>query len=473
MLAKRPDLSVHVVHLSVDLLLCSTPLWPNILELGDDPTATLIAKVSGELWNLQSFKWAGQQLPPDHLWLALRNACPKLKSISCITRSIHFDPECELFKFDDLVGFALWVSYEKTKEPPGRLQDIPAQLCDMLLERCPRLETLSIRLLSIPNLQRLSEISRLTTGTWPKLRSLHLDLFLLDCNPIWAQPPARDLGVFLSTHPHITDLCLRPFAIPGTVPPELPLFLEPEALPQMISFEAIYQHVAELPNPEGLERLVLNTEITEISPIIPVLRRLAGLKTLRVILLDVDEHSALQDIIAVCHLTRFDVEFHRRSLNHDTKWIGEISRYLQRLPRLRTFSLTKKYRLLDETMLSSALILLGGNPLLHELRVINIFKDEFFLQQGLYRILRDAEHRKYMDVMEYGLRRAYPPERFNRSFRYSLEGDRLLRRLSNGRDHFCIDFIILDPYSFISIMGVLFHGCQVEGREGGDIANAG
>ncbi|KAJ6509688.1 hypothetical protein DFH09DRAFT_1198848 [Mycena vulgaris] len=433
MLSMRPDLRVHVVTLSVDLLRPSPVPWPK-QDVGEERTTMLIEQVLPALTNLQTFNWAGKQIPPDRLFLRLRNACPKLKNISCVAKSIHFNPDCELFKFTGLTGFTFWVSYQETKDPPP-FQDIPPQLCDMLLQRCPKLETLSLKLLSMPNLERWEELDRLTTGTWPSLRSFHLDIYLLD-GPLSWQPPTQNLGTFLSAHPGITDLTLHPFVRPGMAPCELPLLLNPGALPRLTSFEGAYQHLSELPNPQGLATLVLYnyTSTTYISraSIITALQQLTGLKTLAMGFGETDEHSAIEDIVSACpNLTALHIQFHTDS-KFGTKRLRQISRELQALPHLRKFSLAKNYHLSDETMLSSALIFLQDSSLLHEIRVMN-FMGKFWLQEGKYRRSIDAEGRKSLDVREFGLRRAYPPETFNRTFRYSLQGgDHLLGTLSKG-----------------------------------------
>lgn len=202
------------------------------------------------------------------------------------------------------------------KEGPSPMQDIPVELGDMLLQRCPNLDSLSIRLRSMPNLWiHEPELDRLVTGVWPKLRTLHLDIEIIDSTPILFWPPVTTLTRFLSMHSSITELMLAAYAIlPTTVfSREIPSCLEPNPSCQLTSFEGLVQHAAELPNPATLKTLVLTTVITEtyLAPIVAVLCNLPSLRELTVEFSDIDAATATHEIVSACpDLTSLHVKFY-------------------------------------------------------------------------------------------------------------------------------------------------------------------
>ncbi|KAF7340383.1 Dna polymerase gamma [Mycena venus] len=375
MFEKHPELCVHVRRLGVDLIYeaLRPELWRDDVDI--DHIAALIEKASGRLLNLQTFTWSGRRLPPDHLFRTLRNACPQLKNLHCLTKSIRIDPGSELFKFDDLAGFTLWVAYDDKISEPTPMQDIPVELGDMLLQRCPNLNTLSIRLRSMPNIWIQDvEIDRLLSGVWPKLRVCDLEIEVIDSDPILVWPPASTLRGFFSVHSSITELMLQSYArFPTTVlTRELPLIFDASALGQLTSFEGLLQHVAEIPDPAALKILVLCTVVSETSaePILAVLRRLTSLRGLTLEFSDIKASTFIRDIVSACpSVASLHVKFYKTVFN--LKQLADFSAGLRDLSQLRSLYFDKVYSSSDGTLLATALMLLGDIPLLQEICIVN------------------------------------------------------------------------------------------------------
>ncbi|KAF7340385.1 hypothetical protein MVEN_01958000 [Mycena venus] len=436
--ARRPELCVHVRTLRIDLFYeaLRPERWQEEVDI--DHIAALIENASKHLSNLHTFDWSGRRLPPDHLFLTLRKTCPKLKNLHLCASFIRFDPASELFKFDDLAGFSLWVDYEdKVDADPPPFQEIPVQLGDMLLERCPNLDSLCIRLRSMPNMW-VQEVDRLVSGVWPKLEFCHFDIEIIESEPISLWPPISTLRRFLSAHASsLTDLGFTAYAIlPTTVfARELPLCFDPDAplASQLDCFEGLLQHVSELPNPEALKTLILGTVISEtnLGPMLPVLRGLTSLKELTLEFSDIDASTVIRDIVSVCpNLVSLYTKFYKTTFN--LKQLIEVSSQLKHLPKLRSLYLDKVHSAADSTLLKAALILLGDSPLLEEICIVNFMAKRWY-QRGHYLIVTDAKGRRVISARETGLDtdypkgrlvgRVYPRGKYNRTFRYSLGRD--------------------------------------------------
>ncbi|KAJ7250166.1 hypothetical protein B0H12DRAFT_1121027 [Mycena haematopus] len=439
MFARHPELCVYIQRLEIDLIYEAIRPGHWQEEADIDHIATLIGKASAGLSNLRTFTWCGRRLPPDHLLRALRDTCPQLKNLHCLAKAVTFDPASELFKFDDLTGFTLWVSYdEKADVHSVPMQEIPVQLGDMLLHRCPNLDSLSIQLRSMPNLWTHEfEIDRLASGVWPKLRFCHLDIEIFDSDPVVFWPPLSTLKRFLSVHSSLTELVLMPYSISSTTfSRELPLCLEPDISRRLTYFEGLLQHVAELPNPAALKILLLSTVVTETSlpRLVPVLRSLTSLRELTLEFSDsIDPSIAIRDIVCVSPtLTDLLVKFYKTVF--DPKQLNTISSHMKRLPQLRSVHIDKVYSASHGTMLQTALILLADMPLLEDICILN-FRDDHWCQRGHYLILTDTKGRRSISARETGwdrlyprtkfVHRVFPKGKFNRVFRYSLERDLL------------------------------------------------
>ncbi|KAJ7461140.1 hypothetical protein FB451DRAFT_1269070 [Mycena latifolia] len=422
MLSEHPELCAYIRTLTVRpnyAIVC----WPRSDgPISESKVVLLTEGLAEKLKNLERFTWGGSDLPPDSLWLALRNACPNLNKIYSTVGSRHLDPESELFKFDNLTAFSLcFVARDEELVESG----LPAQLWTMLTERCPNLEELTLRLFSSSH--SLREMDKLTAHSFPQLRTLQLEIWFYHRDPTFSQPSVELIGPFLSAHHGIRELSIFPYSSDPAYPfPDtLPLFLQPKALPHLSSFVGVYQHISQLPNPEELETLDLTGDPVSgksIKAVAAALLRLVVLRSLDVRLADVqDGNHLLRAVIAACSgLTTLRVMF---PVNFGTKTLRQISAALRNLPHLRSFTLYKGHRFMDETMLHCALIILADNPRLNEIQLAWFAWERCERRQnGSYTVLTDTRGRRYMDVWERGVRSVnLGGGVFDRRFRYLLE----------------------------------------------------
>ncbi|KAJ7458249.1 hypothetical protein FB451DRAFT_1142385 [Mycena latifolia] len=400
MLLKSPQLCVYIRDFSVGPDWLSWPIEPTT----EFWVASMIVKITPQMQNLHTFTWCGLQPPPDYLWSTLRKSCPELRKVNCTARIREFDPQSELFQFANLTHFALCV-----KEHDGELRtprsDLPPQLFEMLLQRCPDLEELRLQLFSSHH--NLRQLSRITQGLWPRISSFHLEVSEYDPPTNSQYPRADELGAFLSAHPTITDLGLyRVFGI------ESPLILTPTALPHVSSFTGLFHDVYNLPFPTALQSLdLLNLGIFQSSLLVPMLQRLTSLTSLG---MTVDGIGLLHDVMSVCPaLEIFTVQY---GASCSMKQIKEICGALRRLPRLHTLTLSTQYRVTDATMLACALELLAHNLRLCEIHLISV-SDKGWKQSGDYKIVGQS---RFLDAKEFGRRTLGGT--FSRRFRYALDG---------------------------------------------------
>ncbi|KAJ7100949.1 hypothetical protein B0H15DRAFT_465357 [Mycena belliarum] len=418
-LSAHPELCTYIRTLVIRpnyTIVC----WPRTDgPIDESEIAQMIEGLVDKLEGLNKLTWCGVALPPDGLWVALRNGCPNLKKIDLTAGSRHLQPESELLKFGNLTAFSLCL-----EAPDRALGDLnlPAQLWTMLTERCPNLEELSLRLVSCSH--RLRELERLASHTFPHLRALQLEIWFYHRDLALSQPSIELVGRFLSAHQAIRELSIYSYwgrAFPET----LPLFLAPTALPQLRSFVGVYQHVAQLPHPAQLETLDLTGDPVSgasITAVASALRRLTALQSLDVRLADAQDASLLQAIIAACPgLTTLRIMF---PVNFGKKTLRRISAAVQALPRLRALTLYKGHRLTDARMLRCARALLAGNPSLQEIQLASFAWPRCERREsGSYFVLVDARGRRYVDAWERGARSVYVGGGvFERRFRYFLDG---------------------------------------------------
>ncbi|KAJ6552588.1 hypothetical protein DFH09DRAFT_1167080 [Mycena vulgaris] len=381
--------------------------------------ASIIEKISPEMKYLHSFTWCGISSPPDHLWSTLRKCCPALRNVHCIAQIRELDPKSELFQFENLTSFTLCVK-ESNQELVTPAPDLPPQLCDMLLQRCPDLEELTLQLSFSRN--NLAQLSRITHGIWPRLRSFNIELSRYDVLANSHYPPSDELSAFLTSHPSITSLSIYPHTIPG-----LPIALGPTALPQLTSFTGFYHDVSALPYLDSLQSLTLvgSESVLPQSLIVATLQGLTSLTQLTIVITDAADTALLGDIFSACPwLEIFTLQF---GSSCNMKQMKEISIKLQRLAHLRILTLSKDYRLADGTMLNAALALLAHNPGLQEIHLIWV-SDKGWKQSGDYTMFADAQ---YIEAKEWGPRTLGGS--FTRRFRYALEGDStVLSSVSKG-----------------------------------------
>lgn len=150
----------------------------------------------------------------------------------------------------------------------------------MLLERSPNLQELTIHTPSSSN--RSFQMQPLITGRWPKLRNLTLGDFVI--NTLHSSPINVILTEFLIHHPTLRSFTLhrprRPY-------PSFPLQLDlpSDALPQLESFNGIWQEVEIIPNLSALKNLRLASYphfACEIPSICVMLRKLTSLASLEI-----------------------------------------------------------------------------------------------------------------------------------------------------------------------------------------------
>ncbi|KAJ7077468.1 hypothetical protein C8R43DRAFT_910536 [Mycena crocata] len=206
MLEKRPELCAYIQKLAVrpNYYLA----WPTRdAPLSEDVVASTICRIAPALVRLRTFDWDGLEMPRDDLWLVLRNSCPELKELFSNVGYQLLDPESELFKFSDLTNFSLSVRHGlgETDIFPEH-EELPAQLWDLLLTRCPTLTELT--LCSFSASHRLFALGRVAEGRWPALSSLTLGAFGYTSDFTLAAPPAVTFDAFLAAHPDLAYLRL-------------------------------------------------------------------------------------------------------------------------------------------------------------------------------------------------------------------------------------------------------------------------
>ncbi|KAJ7839191.1 hypothetical protein B0H13DRAFT_2677259 [Mycena leptocephala] len=406
MLSRRPELCVYVRTLIVRpnyTIVC----WPRAEgPVVESKIASMVEALADGLKNLEKFVWGGVELPPDKLWITLRRTCPQLKRVSSSAGSI-IHPECELFQFENLTTFSLCVP----PNPKSLLQlPLPYKLLDILLNHCPNLEELTLYLFY--SAHSLLEMDQLTKASFPRLRSLHLEICSTNRSPTASSPSPVPLalGPFLTAHPHLSALSIHPS------PDALPLGLPSTALRRLSTFVGVYAHLVELPHPEVLETLDLTG-----PP--PRLRKLVNLRNLDV---RVASPELMGDIVEACGgLVTLRVMV---PMDFGMKPLLALSLTLQHLSSLRFFTLYKSHsgRLTSAPMLPCALAILRDNPGLKRCtsRGMEELKTRTADGLGTRTAMATEGQVKYLDVSERGVRSVNlggPFGVFERRFRYVLE----------------------------------------------------
>ncbi|KAJ7056060.1 hypothetical protein C8F01DRAFT_1257876 [Mycena amicta] len=289
LLVAHPELCKYVRKLRVTLN-CALEEWPkNIAYLDEGFIAAMISSV--KLHQLEEFEWGGLEAPPDEMWATLRLGCRHLRRIT-IRAGAHFLSSVaasqELSQFANLTSFDLNLSPHSADEQSSM---VVQQLCIMLTQQCPELQSLTLRLVSSASaLQELDSSPGIYDHTFPMLRSLSLDLWLdstssssgtgsPNLNP-HGTVLAR-LSAFLTRHPLLENLSLLPYSASPS-PALLHLSLASTALPRLASFTGIPQHLADLPHPENLREIELIDGPRPIATAVEVesLRRCSSLQSL-------------------------------------------------------------------------------------------------------------------------------------------------------------------------------------------------
>ncbi|CAK5272179.1 unnamed protein product [Mycena citricolor] len=370
LLSRRPQLCRYVQRLAVrpNYYLA----WPVRDEcLREDDLSDTICRLAPRLTNLRSFDWDGLEMPADRVWRALRLSCPSLTEVYTNLGCGSLDPQSELFKFSDLTVFSLSVRHGLGDGNGIPLvEELPAQLWDMLLDRCKNLRELT--LCSFSASQRLLDVDRAVQGRWPQLTSLTLGAYGYNSDLSVAAPSAVDFGAFLAAHPALTYLRVawnfRHWPSPiesDSFAVTLPAGLETlsgimQQLPMSLSNSNFVT-----PRLEQLTCLDLMCEPLYLSRAAMMCSALAALPQLTSLELWVhllDPKAGHEDLFRSLWKSAPKLEelHFMCTTAFGRKPLSELARSLRLLPALRTFALTKGHRYADESMRSSALRIYGA-----------------------------------------------------------------------------------------------------------------
>ncbi|KAJ7289756.1 hypothetical protein C8J57DRAFT_1278375, partial [Mycena rebaudengoi] len=433
MLTLRPELCVYIQKLAVrpNYYLA----WPRIDDpLNESWVARMIYRLADKLTRLQTFDWDGLEMPMDDLWRSLRINCPELKQLFTNVGYRPLNPDSHLFKFDDLKCFSLSVRHglEETEIFPTP-EELPPKLWDMLIQRCPNLEELT--LCSFSASHRLLVLDNITQGLWPSLNSITLGSFGYNANLTLSTPSGLELGSFLSQHPNLSYVRLSWNFKRWMSPDTIPSFFVPTALPSLDSFVGVYQQLAELPAPAcasvtSVDLMCEPIYMDRNTALLAALHTLPALTHLDIWLHIPDPkagHAAFfRALLEACPALE-DLHFMCTTRFGKTP-LTELTSQLYLLPQLRSFALTKGHRYADEAMLRSALRVYRAPRVPPRLTQVSIrwarAKCRNHLkQEGQYDLVRDSvpgktDDVRVIEVWERGLRAVGGA--FDRRSRYVL-----------------------------------------------------
>ncbi|GLB39953.1 hypothetical protein LshimejAT787_0704630 [Lyophyllum shimeji] len=315
-------------------------------HLNEALVAGLVIKIASRMRLLRSFCWDGQEMPDDRMWLALRQFCPRLKSISTSIGALPLGGSDYLFEFRDLRKFTLAVKSDSLRWlTDGRpsVEKLPRRFWQMLIEHSPNLEELTIG--GPAPSPRLLDARHVTAGRWPRLRKLTLgDVRLLQSSGEDEKvPESQPLRNFLLAHPYLQEIA---FLHPGVTgfPSDLPL--PAFALPRMDSFTSKHHDTPSLSVRFPTD--LCDAEETSVPKVLTLWIDLTFASRNVVH----DDGDTFRTLLECCpHLLHFEVFCFTRPAFH----VKEFSVALRRAaPQLRSFSLTKIYKSSDEDMSHSA-----------------------------------------------------------------------------------------------------------------------
>ncbi|KAF8066514.1 hypothetical protein FPV67DRAFT_1416763 [Lyophyllum atratum] len=424
MLAKRPDICVHIRKLTVRPNYYLS--WPKPDEpLEESWVAFMISEIAENLTSLHTFDWDGLEVPSDRMWKTLRGCCPNLRNIFSNVGSRPLEPNSELFEFSGLKSFSLIVRYglHGTELFPP-LEPLPTKFWDMLSHRCPDLEELAI--CSFSSSSRLFDFLPITEARWPKLQSLTLGSFGYQSDFTLGPADESCFSDFLDSHPTLKYIRLQWNFKRWMSPPDIRMELSPKALPELDTFVGIYQQLAQLPNPSSIENLDLTCEPLQesrLEVICPILRTLTSLTSLdlwtHVLHPNQDNTRLFSSILSSCpKLT--DLHF-MCTMTFTTKPLKHLLSQLHWLPDLKRFSLTKGHKYGDESMLDSALQMLRSKPTLQQINIrwAREKAPNHLKQEGTYDITADDEGNPlHVTVHEQGI--PLVGRAFDRQYKYTI-----------------------------------------------------
>lgn len=363
----------HARHIRRLVVAPNNMAWtPPGEEIDEGVIAKLLTALVPHLRSLESFVWAGWEMPPDELWLALRKFCPNLRGVSTVVGDQTLNPASQLYNFSNLKQFSLSVkskSLDWITAGPPKVERFPRRLWEMLIERCPALEELSLD--AVAPAHRIFDARNAMLGRWPRLRSLTLGDMLLQDTQNDNRTSLADYQAFMKffvMHFRLEHIALQHAGASSIFPSSFALPYS--ALPRLISFHGPLRYIRTLPHPEKLQHLTLTSLHHTQSTFHPTWTALQDLPNLDSLSVWVDlslggqpsmpnESQIFSSFLSTCPLLR---HFEIMCFSRPTFRTREFSRALQAAPTLESFTLTKMYKSSDEDMTTSAIRILQENP---------------------------------------------------------------------------------------------------------------
>lgn len=341
MLVRRPDIARHVQELIV------RPRSRKWLNRGftDNMVASkaVLDVASRRLEALTTFAWDDEELPyHDDMWFALRVGCPQLRYVSTGFGSFLPSYNSHLFDLSDLYGFSLFLRNGFYDTHVGMFfdEDDPMwqKLWTMLIERCPKLEALTIDGVSaLP-----TDAQRLVEGRWPRLQRLSLGDVVIDwTTPSPGDEQKRPFISFLEAHSSLKSLSLSR----RNIDPQQLSLIDPETIP-LTSFSGTFPQLQALSQfhssltSVSLFRQPLQTREVTAPAVASVLQGISQLTKLKISFMlhsMYDSGSLLRSLISSCpHLSHLELTCsHKPSFQLDA-----FSKTLRGFLKLRVLHLT-------------------------------------------------------------------------------------------------------------------------------------
>ncbi|KAJ8696076.1 hypothetical protein PTI98_005974 [Pleurotus ostreatus] len=365
MLERRPDIARHILKLVIKPEAKSGTQRPRFHE-GLASAAVRSIAMSTHLDALRTFVWDGEEMPGnDDMWFALRMFCPRLRSIHTTIGSILPSVNSHLFDFVDLAGFSLTLKpgFYDNHVDMFLDEDQPAsrKFWDMLINRCPNLEELSIDGIStLP-----TDAHSLVKGRWPKLRKLNLGDVTVDWRPMSASEK-RPFISFLEEHNSLRSLSLSRHNIQPSY-----FATNPIAFTHLTDFSGTLEQLQALPHLHASLKSVTfrdPMQTRELTPlaVVSVLQSMTALTNLRISFVlhsMYDSGSLLRSLIQSCpHLRHLDLTCaHKPSFHLDS-----FAKTIRSFPKLRSLHLTIVKYPGDEDISAGAARIASTNPRLEK-----------------------------------------------------------------------------------------------------------
>ncbi|KAJ7707553.1 hypothetical protein B0H17DRAFT_1192032 [Mycena rosella] len=344
-----------------------------------------IDQMAIHLVNLRTFIWDAKEFPKyDLVWQSLRASCPDLRHVGVTVglgdftfRSRKVMPtNSALFQFNDLLGFTLRVKQLVGSGLHPPFDELPQTLWDMLLNRCPNLQHLTIDTVN----ERYIDVRPLFQGRWPSLRHLTLgDFVLLDAfATVTVDPLQTSNGIsnFLAYHQNLEHVALH--QLEGWYFP-LSLSLPPTALPNLKHFSSRFLMIRHVPNVLRLESLELMNHPHGMYRMAGALWAISQLPALSSLRIWIDCHDSGDADVKSEHVKYFaDILVSAPGLrdldiscsSDPTFSLPELSAALNTPHRLRSLAITQVKKASREgDMLKDATVLFRENATLKYLRL--------------------------------------------------------------------------------------------------------